>query len=227
MELLGGASPHPPAPLSRGAGSSCRVLALPPGRAWCHVPSGGHPGGECLTWGPGGPRSPGRPGFPASPYEGHGVGGTSPGQAAPAHLGGLQGHQAPEGRGKPHVGATYVISVLARGAGRTAGTHGTLGEMQGRDEGAVGDTVPCHPGWAVPAAGSPIPRMLAEMPRSRNSVAVARGGNGQPCPHPHGPSGWGRRCQDSQKHQALRVHRGDLGNLEDPAGWGQKRKKSG
>ena len=59
-------------------------------------------------------------------------------------------------------------------------------------------------------------------------MAKARAGNRQPCPHPRGTSGWRRRWQDSQKHQALRVHQEDLGNLEDPAGrWGKKKKKKG
>jgi len=81
-------------------------------------------------------------------------------QVAPAPLGGLAGPPGPPHRGGPHPEATYIISVLARGAGGTTGTHGTLGEMQGRGEGAVGDSCPLsprHPGWAVPGSGSPDP----------------------------------------------------------------------
>lgn len=90
--------------------------------------------------------------------------------------------------------------------------------------------VPCHPVTQAGQRGdpaAPFPQLPAEMPRNGDGMAMARAGNGQPCPHPCGMSGWRRRWQDSQKHQALRVHQGDLGNLEDPVGWWGKRKKKG
>lgn len=50
----------------------------------------------------------------------------------------------PKVGGTPWI-VTYVISVLARGAGGTSGTHGTLRERGGRGEAAEVTAVPCHP----------------------------------------------------------------------------------
>lgn len=160
MEMLGGCCPHTPLPLSpRGAGSWCHVLALPPGRPrWgcpllCPLVGSSSPGGRgdhALQDGQA---------FQLHPEEKDSRLVARP-QARQLLLtwgAGRATRPQIEG-GRPHPRATYIISVLARGAGWTTGTHGTLGETQ--DEDAVGDGCPlspCRPSWAVPGSGSPIP----------------------------------------------------------------------
>lgn len=88
--------------------------------------------------------------------------------------------------------------------------------------------VPCHPATQAgqcQALAAPSHRSHWRLPRV-GVFAVAVAESRWSCPHPQGTSGWRRRWQHSQKHQALQVHRGDLGNLEDPADqWGKEKKK--
>lgn len=137
-----------------------------------------------------------------------------------------QDHQALKWGGRPHPQATYIISVLPRGASGTTGTHGTLGESE--DEDAVGDSgplSPCHRGWAVPGSGSPIPQIPLETPQSGDSVAELGAGGLVPIPRGRQAGGGG-----GSTHRSTRLSRftgGTLETLRTLQFGGEKRRKKG
>lgn len=198
----------PCSPVPRGADSWCHVLTLPPGRArWgcrrplLRLPGEGTPAGPSHL-GAGGAALSGTAGFSSFTLRR----GTLRWWHVPRPGGscsprGLPGPPTPKLGGGPYPEATYIISILARGAGGTTGTHGTLGEMQG----GVRVLSP------VTGLGSAGPAALSRGSQHRDSVAMASAGSRWPCPQPRRVPGW---RGDDRTHRSTRFSGFTRGTLE-------------